>query len=56
MNYLPKILISTAALAISGLIAAYIYQYQRSVRAHIAQNDKMYSMIEDIWNLRNAKQ
>lgn len=53
MNYLPKILISTSALTISGLIVAYIYQYQRSVRAHI---DKMYSMIEDIWNLRNDKQ
>jgi len=49
MNYLPAILIATATLAISGLIVVYIYQYQSSVRAHIAQNDKMYSMIEAIW-------
>ena len=50
MNYLPAILIAAATIAISGLIVVYIYQYQLSVRAHIAQNDKMYSMIEDIWN------
>lgn len=55
MNYLPMILISTATLTISGLIVVYIYQYQLSVRAHIAQNDKMYSMIESIWKSRNIK-
>lgn len=53
MNYLPAILIATATLTISGLIVVYIYQYQRSVRAHIAQNDKMYSMIKDIWKKTN---
>ena len=53
MNYLPMILITTATLVISGLVATYIYQYQCSVRAHITQNDKMYSMIEDIWKGRN---
>ena len=53
MNYLPAILIATATITISGLIVVYIYQYQCSVRAHIAQNDKMYSMIKDIWKKTN---
>ena len=35
------------------IVILYGYQYSQNVQRHISQNDKMYSMIEDIWKRRN---